>query len=251
MIKRFMTLCEKCERWKLITRAVLGLIVLASIMLIMLRIFVPRLFVPVEPTVTSYDGIDVSKHNGAIDWEEVATSKNIKFVYVKATEGRSIIDRRYHENLRGAKEQGMLVGSYHFFSSKSSIREQFENFKCTAITDEQDLIPVLDVEPSSIKGRWTVNQLQDSVALFVSLVKEHYGRLPIIYSNEGFYKRYLAPKFNNHLLFIANYNCRPTLKHTRHNLWQYTERGRVKGIAGYVDLIMLDNGTQLDRLRLR
>ena len=197
-----------------------------------------------------YDGIDVSKHNGVIKWKKVAENKNIKFVYVKATEGASIVDRRYRKNFDGAKAQGFLVGSYHFLTSRSPVRKQFDNFRRTALIAGQDLIPVLDIEEKGIKGKWTAKQLQDSVALFASLVKQHYGKLPVIYSNEKYYEKYLCPKFDNHFLFIANYDRRPHLGFAKHNLWQYSERGHVKGIGEYVDLIKLENKTQLAHLKL-
>ncbi len=197
----------------------------------------------------AYDGIDVSKHNGVIHWNQVAANKRTKFVYIKATEGKSLVDRRYKKNLRGAKKVGLPVGSYHFLTSRSPIRAQFENFKRHAVKEEQDLIPVLDVEEDGIKGKWTARQLQDSVALFASLVEQHYGQPPIIYSGEHFYNRHLSPRFDKHLLFIANYRRRPLLR-TRHHLWQFSQRGHVKGIGEYVDLIKLENGTAVEQLRL-
>ena len=176
----------------------LGLAVVAALAVALLYVFKPgllwRTYANVMPAVfvdrlsgipyskTDYDGIDVSKHNGVIKWKQVAENKNIKFVYVKATEGSGIADRRYRKNVDGAKAQGLLIGSYHFLTSKTSIRSQFDNFRHTAVEAEQDLIPVLDIEEAGIKGKWTAKQLQDSVAIFASLVKRHYGKLPVIYS---------------------------------------------------------------------
>lgn len=73
---------------------------------------------------------------------------------------------------------------------------------------EQDLIPVLDVEEKGIQGRWKGRQLQDSIQVFADLVKKHYGKYPIIYSNENFYNKEMGAKFNRYYLFIANYNSR-------------------------------------------
>ncbi len=199
-----------------------------------------------------YDGIDVSKHNGHILWDKVASDTNAKFVYIKATQGDRIADKRYYENLRGAMAAGLLVGSYHFFTSKSSAVMQFLNFKNHATVADQDLTPVLDVEEGGIGSRWTREQIQDSVAVFVALVKEHYGKLPVIYSNEHYYNTMLAPRFNNHYLFIANYNGKsPTIAEDgRANLWQYSESGHIRGVGERVDLIRLVNGTKLEKLLL-
>lgn len=235
--------------WKIVTAAVLGLVVLGLVV-----IAVPEVFVDHHPGAPFsdkvYDGIDVSKHNGVIRWQQVAENRNIKFVYVKATEGSTLVDRRYRKNLEGAKKQGLLVGSYHLLTSKTSVRRQFDNFRRTAVKAEQDLVPFLDVEKDGIKGKWTARQLQDSVALFAQLVKQHYGRLPVIYTNEGFYEKYLAPAFDSYYLFIANYNRRPDLGSARHNLWQYSEHGCVRGIGEDVDLIKLENKTRLEQLKM-
>lgn len=199
-----------------------------------------------------YDGIDVSRHNGKILWDSVATSTNTKFVYIKATQGGRLADKCYYENLRDAKAAGLLVGSYHFFSSKASVMMQFLNFKNHVSKDDQDLVPVLDVEDGGISEKWSREQLQDSVAAFASLVKSHYGKLPVIYSNEHFYNTMLAPRFNNHYLFIANYNGRAPsiIEDGKANLWQYTERGHIRGVGERVDLIKLVNGMSVENLLL-
>ena len=76
--------------------------------------------VPMDPNVVQFDGIDVSKHQGTINWAELKKYTKIKFVYIKATEGADYIDPRYQENIRNAKMHGFKVGSYHFLSTKSS-----------------------------------------------------------------------------------------------------------------------------------
>lgn len=251
---------------KIIIGVVLGQTIIAALVITFLYAFKPQLlwrihgyampamFVDrlknVPYSETKYDGIDLSKHNGVIKWKQVAENKNIKFVYIKATEGSVIVDPHYTKNVKGAKAQGLFVGSYHFLTSLTSIREQFDNFKRTALKAEQNLIPIIDVEEAGIKGKWTTEQLQDSVSLFASLVQQHYGKLPVVYTNEDYYKHNLSPLFDNHYLFIANYQHRPKLENANHNLWQYTERGHVKGVGEYVDLIMLQNNTQIEQLKI-
>jgi lysozyme len=78
-------------------------------------------------------GIDVSHHQKQIDWKKVKSSKKrkIEFVYVKATEGASYEDKNYKKYFYEAKENGFLVGSYHYFRTTSSVEEQFRNFSNT------------------------------------------------------------------------------------------------------------------------
>lgn len=200
-------------------------------------------------TMEGYDGIDVLKHNGVIKWDEVAKNEKVKFVYIKATEGGNLTDLRYKRNIREARKAGLKVGSYHFFTSRSSATAQFVHFSKAVNKEEQDLIPVLDVEASGINGKWSDRQLQDSVWAFLRLAKKHYGKYPILYTNEHFYNHELAHAFDQLFLFIANYQSRPSLRgRGNHNIWQYTERGHLKGIGEYVDLDRLDNGMTVDDL---
>ena len=64
------------------------------------------------------------------------------------------------------------------------------------------------MEEKGIQGRWKGRQLQDSIQVFADLVKKHYGKYPVIYSNESFYNKEMGAKFNRYYLFIANYNSR-------------------------------------------
>ena len=158
----------------------------------------------------NYDGIDVSRHQGVIKWKEVAKDKKIKFVYIRATMGKSHPDGFYRRNVKLARRAGLKVGSYHFLTSNYSVTEQFRDFLSMANPDEQDLIPMVDVEDGWLDG-WSEEQLRDSLAEFSRLAEKHYGRKPMIYSNESFYNAYLAPYFNDYILYIANYRGKPEI----------------------------------------
>lgn len=155
-----------------------------------------------------YDGIDVSHHQGEIDWKEVARDKRIQFVYIKATQGTTIRDDRYRSNIRGARRHGLKCGSYHYLSSMSPVRAQFNRFKAVVKKRQQDLIPMVDVEKEGVKG-WSGRQLRDSLRLFCRLLKDHYGKSPLIYSHFNFYNEQLAPWFNNYFLFFSGNTVGP------------------------------------------
>ena len=93
-------------------------------------------------------GIDISHHQGKIDWAKVNNweGHKINFVYIKATEGATFIDHMYESNIKGARENGFLIGSYHYFRTTSSPEKQFNNFITVVDKDLQDLIPLIDVE---------------------------------------------------------------------------------------------------------
>ena len=137
-------------------------------------------------------------------------------------------------------------------SAGSSVTAQFLDFQKMVKKGEQDLIPVLDVEEKGIQGRWKGRQLQDSIQVFADLVKKHYGKYPIIYSNESFYNKEMGAKFNRYYLFIANYNSRqPSIDgRGKCNIWQYSETGHLHGIGERVDLSRFMNGTTIKDLML-
>lgn len=194
-----------------------------------------------------YDGIDVSRYQGKIDWSRVASDPAIQFVYIKATEGSSLVDKNYHRNMREASSYHLNVGSYHYLTSRSSIRSQFNNFTKAMSKHRQILKPVLDIEADGVRA-WSRKQAQDSLQLFVDLMKEKYGVTPIIYTYIQYYNTMLAPKFNNLHLFIAKYSPVPPVIDGvgKHNLWQHSEQGVIDGISQPVDLNVFAEGTTLE-----
>lgn len=198
----------------------------------------------------NFSGIDVSKHQGRIDWKTVAEDERVQFAYIKATEGASLVDRRYATNIRQAREAGIMVGSYHFFLARKSAQEQFDNFSRVVDADQQDLLPMVDIEESGCIG-YTRATIQQNLGEFMELVKERYGKYPLLYSQYRFYNDMLAPEFNRYYLFIARYGPRPpAVRGGHHNIWQFAEDGHVRGINGTVDLDIFANGTRLGDIRL-
>ena len=191
--------------------------------------------VPPRNAEAKYDGIDISSYQGFIDWAKVSSDKDIRFVYIKATEGATYRSPHYAHNVTQARCHGLLVGSYHYLTSTSTIDEQFENFSKFALKSVQDLIPMLDVE---VRGDWSRSQLIDSVDKFCQLVEDVYGVQPMIYSTMGFYNKNLTPHFNKHHLYIGRYsNSEPEINwEGEYTIWQYSETGIIPGIDAYVDL---------------
>ena len=188
-----------------------------------------------------YDGIDVSNYQKDINWEATAKDKNIKYVYIKATEGASHKQHRYRRNLENARKHGIKVGSYHFMRTSSSIQSQFNNFISLVKREDQDLVPLLDVET---RAGWTIKQLQDSVLKFARMLERHYGCKPMIYTSSSYFNDYLGEKFAGYPLFIARYSkSEPTLNFgAKWILWQFSDRGRIEGIDANVDLSRFNKG---------
>ncbi|MEZ5056800.1 MAG: GH25 family lysozyme [Saprospiraceae bacterium] len=185
-------------------------------------------------------GIDVSHHQSYINWEEV--SKNdIHFAFLKATEGVSLVDSLYCENWEELSNTILKKGAYHFFRPTVPAQQQFENFSMMVHLDFGDLPPVLDIEVSDgVKKEELVNNCKK----WLQLVENKYQVRPIIYTNLKFYHKYLAGHFAQYPIWIARYNDKlPELdKGKNWDFWQYGNRGKMKGIEGYVDFNVF-NGT--------
>jgi lysozyme len=177
-------------------------------------------------------GIDVSHHNGKINWEQVP---EVDFVYIKATEGATYVDPMYQQNINGARARKFRVGAYHYFRTTSSVQKQFENYKKHVMKSDIDLIPMVDVEECK---KWSATQFQDSLMRFIQLVKSHYGKAPMIYSVNTFYNKYCAPRFNNFHLIIGRYgNEKPFIKGKgTYTIWQKSQTGKLSGIPKEVDI---------------
>ena len=180
-------------------------------------------------SATWAQGIDVSKYQGKVNWSKVAKSKKVKFVYIRATEGASIRDGYYKTNLAAARKAGILVGSYHVYSSKTTAYQQFANFKSLVAKKKQDLVPVLDIEGHH-SGRLNMQRVNK----LLELMEQEYGARPIIYTSEKVYNEHFATKrYAKYHIFVAKYEGKPEIRYT---LWQYSTVGRIPGIAGDVDL---------------
>ncbi len=203
-----------------------------------------------RPYSRDYDGIDISRHQGRIHWNVLSKNRDIQFVYVKATQGRRRKDRRYAENVREARNAGFKVGSYHFLHRGSSGKVQFEHFRSVVDRREQDLLPMVDVEDDGTRGM-SRSEIQQCLREFVTAAKAYYGKSPVIYCSEAYYEKYLTPEFDNYYLFIANYSRKPVLPgRVKYDLWQFSKKGRVRGIWTWVDLIRLAPGRRVSDLEL-
>lgn len=183
----------------------------------------------------NYDGIDVSHHNGNISWGTVKQNKKIQFVYIKATEGETYTDPNYKVNFKNARKNGFKVGSYHLFRMTSGAHNQFRHFKKTVDKDKQDLIPMIDVETTD---KHSVKETRDSLRVFLKLVEKEYGEKPMIYGTNRSYNTICGIWFNRYKLYLGRYGKNPPLiKGKEHYLiWQYSEKGKIKGIPKNVDL---------------
>ncbi len=177
-------------------------------------------------------GIDVSHHQGNIQWDKVSQSHHpIDFVFVRATVGKST-DRKFHYNWREVYNYGYTRGAYHYFQPMFSGKEQFQKFAKEVILKKGDLPPVLDIE---YKGSKSAASYRKEVLIWLKLAEKHYNIKPIIYTGYSFYQQYLKGYINNYPLWIANYSGKQKLQQCKWTFHQLTDKVSISGIKGYVD----------------
>lgn len=192
-------------------------------------------------------GIDVSKYQDMIAWEEVGTMrvKNIKlgFAFIKATEGIGNTDPQFKRNWRKAKEAGIIRGAYHFFIASKDGKMQAENFINAVGLENGDLPPVLDVEQTNGSAN---TDLQREIRRWLETVEGYYHVKPIIYTNVDFYNQRLGHDFDKYPLWIAHYYQQQQPRIDRDwSFWQHSDEGRVNGILSKVDFNVF-SGDSLD-----
>lgn len=214
---------------------------------------------PEAPPGPPVEGIDVSNHNGDIDWSKVAADGK-KFTFVLATDGTSFTNPRYGEQYHGAKGAGLIAGAYHFARpGSSSAEEQAERFLNTAgyQADGKTLPPVLDLEVDPKVGGCyglSVDEMHRWTKTFNEKVKERTGKDAIIYANPSFWRECMGSTdaFGNHALWLASYGVdNPAVPNGfgDWDFWQYTSKGRVAGINTNTDLNQYKEGlARLERL---
>ncbi|OFW56612.1 MAG: hypothetical protein A2V52_01105 [Actinobacteria bacterium RBG_19FT_COMBO_54_7] len=195
-------------------------------------------------------GIDVSEHQGEIDWQAVR-SESFDFAFIKATEGKDHADAYFHANWRESEAAGLIRGAYHFFTFKSPGMEQAENFISTVPAEAGCLPPVVDIEfGGNSKEVPDSEQLVKEIGDFIREIEKHYQILPIIYVNHDSYEAYIGNRFEDCPIWISDFFHTAKLKDGRPwTFWQYNGRGRVDGIKGFVDLnVFAGNENQLRQL---
>ena len=189
-------------------------------------------------------GIDVSNHNGSIEWKQVAQD-NYQFAYIKASEGRTHRDNTFRKNVEQARQAGMLGGAYHFFRKNRGGIEQAQNFLNATSGLRLDLPLAVDVEDWDNDNKTDDEQVRERlVAMVNALLKA--GRSVIIYTNGNGYEKYYRPNFPDLDLWLCSFRSPDSLRKThKHCIQQYSHWGEVPGVNGDVDLNVF-MGTQND-----
>lgn len=191
--------------------------------------------VEVDRNVYPTRGIDVSAHNGEIDFDRVAAD-SIRFVYIKASEGGSWRDASFERNYSKATEAGLHVGAYHFFRFDVEGWRQSVNL-LRALGHKTLTMPVaIDVEEWGNPAPVSTDHVVDHLRSMIELLRQN-GREAVIYTNKNGYYRFIRGRFDDVDLWICSFTTPPMPENRRWTMWQHSHTGIVDGVPGPVDLI--------------
>ena len=205
------------------------------------------------PPPGAVPGIDVSHHQGVIDWSQVAGSGQ-RFAIAKATEGRTFVDPNYAFNKAGAEMSGLVFGAYHFAQPDGGANDailEADHFVDTAQLEPGDLVPVLDIERT---GGLSQGQVTQWILTWLNRVTERVGVRPMVYTSpHGWATRTgdttAVADAGYPLLWVAHWNVSsPTVPGANWSgngwtFWQYGNCGTIPGIDGCVDVDWYETGS--------
>jgi len=205
-----------------------------------------------EPCLTHEftKGVDVSKWQGAIDWQRVNRNA-ATFVFVRVSDGLHDLDPYFADNFRGVSQAGLVRGVYQFFRARHDPIEQADLM--LQWLDEaggfaaSDIPPALAIE--TLDGQ-SVDLLRARARAWLLHVKQALGVVPLVYTNIDFAER-LSGHLADFPLWLAHWKspdhgaCPAQASgYTTWTFWQYTDGGDVTGIEGAVDLNFFNGDEQ-------
>ena len=199
-----------------------------------------------------YQGIDVSNWQGYIDYRSVRES-GIEVVYIKASQGTNIKDAYFEINYENAKTNGLKVGFYHFLTATNTEEaEQEARFFASVISGKTpDCKLVMDYETFGGVG---VEESNEIAQVFLETTRRLTNKDIIIYSDlSNSQSRFSSELAENYELWLAYYGDTANLENiqTRWSNYvglQYSDRGRINGISGAVDLDRFSEEIFLDEI---
>jgi lysozyme len=189
------------------------------------------------PEGSTLSGVDVSAWQTGIDWTQ-SVSSNLKFAFIKASEGTDYTNPDFETDWPNAKKAGLTRGAYHYFDPTADGEAQADYYLSIVKTFESgDLPPMLDLEEQDGVDTGT---LVSRVKVWLERVEKVAGKTPIIYVDPSFWTQLGNPAgFEQYPLFIADYDVEcPDVPApwTTWIFWQKTQTGDAAGVGSDVDM---------------
>lgn len=189
-------------------------------------------------------GLDISNHNGEIDFKKLIFNfpDTIDFIYMKASEGISHIDKAFETNYANAKKNNIPIGVYHFFRFDAKGKEQANHF-ISVIKDKKFELPlVLDIEEWGNISDSETEAIVKEMSYFIYEISFQLKKPLMIYSNKDGYQKYIKGRFNYNDIWICTFREKPDFLN-KWTFWQHSHKGKVKGAKGWIDINTF-NGTR-------
>ncbi len=187
-------------------------------------------------------GIDISRHNGNIDWNAVKAS-GVDYVIIRcgyrgSATGVLIEDENFKKNIRNATAAGLKVGIYVFSQAINEVEAVKEASLAVSLAKGYNLTYPIFIDTESSGGRADKIDVATRTAVvnaFCQTVASA-GYQPGIYASKSWFETKLnMGAIGNYKIWLAQYSAAPTYK-GRYDMWQYTSKGKISGIKGNVDL---------------
>jgi lysozyme len=188
-------------------------------------------------------GVDVSHHQGEIDWARVHAD-GIGFAYLKASEGSGFVDPRFETNARAARRAGLRVGGYHYFTLCSPGAPQAEHFgdvldaASLLETRVRSMPPAIDLELlGNCADPPARGDLLREVRAFIDVVERRTGQHVVVYAYPDFESRYRISNALDRRLWVRRIGRTPPAGDWW--MWQRNDHATIDGITGPADLNVL------------
>lgn len=189
--------------------------------------------------LTSGFGIDVSKWQGNIDWGQASSAVSFAIIRCgfRGSSGNIAVDPKFAKNIQGAKANGVRVGVY-FYSIAMNEAQAVEEASLAVQQVSQyggvSLPIYIDMEDSR---QLALSQAErDAIVMAFCRTVQNSGYSAGVYANKNWLTNYLTPSnYGGISIWVAQYNTQCTYK-GRYDIWQYSSKGSIPGIAGNVDL---------------
>lgn len=184
-------------------------------------------------------GIDVSVHQGKIDWEKVKDF-GIQFAMIRGGYGKNNIDTYFHDNARACQRLKIPFGIYWFsYALNAEMAQKEADYALALAKQYQVSYPIAyDLEYDTVRyaaqqgitiGKNLATQMADA---FCGKIKSS-GYIPMLYTNLDYYRNMFAIQELPYDLWYAQYDSAPSVSGI--SIWQYTAKGSVPGISGFCD----------------
>ncbi|MSP61561.1 MAG: hypothetical protein EXR72_14725 [Myxococcales bacterium] len=199
-------------------------------------------------------GIDVSHWDGTIDWALVK-GDNVEFAFMKATEGNTFVDSQYATNWGKSAGAGVIRSAYHFFRPAIDPIAQANHFiQVAGVPLPGDLPPTMDLE---VTDNLSDAEVHTRALQFLQRVEELTGRIPILYTSARFLGtiRNMSAGLDRYVLWVVDWHIGrmcpdvPSPPWMDWVFWQYSNLGKIAGIAPNTDVDLNHFNGSLDDLR--